>query len=345
MQAGGRGAWIVGQRMQRYGGVRQALTFAAFRSAGAALGGAPQSVADVGAFLVSQVLAARRPAAAQLYVGHVARVLGRPVGRAEGRQWVSDVFANYARYWQEGARLPTVAGPAIDQAMVVERGYDHLVSAMEAGRGAIVALPHLGGWEWGGAWLARQGHPMTAVAEVLQPPALYEWFVAQRAAMGIHVLPLGSGSTGELVRVLRHGGLVGLVSDRDLTGAGVPVQFFGEATTLPAGPATLAIRTGAALLPTAVYLGPGPMHHAVIEAPVEHQRTGSLRADVARMTQDLAGSFEGLIRRAPDQWYSFQPMWPGEQLGETGHRADGSAGSHRTAPAGNADEREHRRVS
>ena len=105
---------------------------------------------------------------------------------------------------------------------------------------------------------------------------------------------------------------MGLLCDRDIVGNGIEVEFFGETTTLPGGPATLALRTGAALLPTAVYSGPGSSHTAVILPPVPIQRTGSLRADVTRVTQDLAHDLETLIRRAPDQWYLFQPNWPSD---------------------------------
>jgi KDO2-lipid IV(A) lauroyltransferase len=97
-------------------------------------------------------------------------------------------------------------------------------------------------------------------------------------------------------------------------GNGVDVEFFGEKTTLPGGPATLALRTGAALLPTAVYSGPGRGHTAVIMRPLATERVGKLREDVTRVTQALALDLETLIRRAPEQWYLFQPNWPSDQL-------------------------------
>ena len=127
-------------------------------------------------------------------------------------------------------------------------------------------------------------------------------------------MPLGAEAGGVLLRTLRDGGLVGLLCDRDIVGNGVEVEFFGERTTLPAGPATLALRTGAALLPAAVYGGPGRRYHTgVILPPVETVRTGRLRADVARVTQQVAHDLETLIRRAPDQWYLFQPNWPSDR--------------------------------
>ncbi|MCY4272973.1 MAG: hypothetical protein OXF00_10050, partial [bacterium] len=89
---------------------------------------------------------------------------------------------------------------------------------------------------------------------------------------------------------------------------GVEVEFFGERTLLPGGPATLALRTGASILPTAVYQD-GPTHRGVVLPPVPAFRQGRLRADVARVTQDLAWALEELIRAAPEQWHLMQPNW------------------------------------
>jgi KDO2-lipid IV(A) lauroyltransferase len=101
----------------------------------------------------------------------------------------------------------------------------------------------------------------------------------------------------------------------------VAVDFFGETTTFPAGPATLALRTGATLVAAAVYSGPGRDHTAVVTPPFDTARTGSLRADVARITQEIAREFEQFVRRAPEQWHLYQPLWPSDRAGTpTGRR-------------------------
>ncbi len=150
---------------------------------------------------------------------------------------------------------------------------------------------------------------MTSVAERIEPPELFEFFVEQRAAMGLTILPLDGSSGGAVMSALRDGKLVGLLCDRDVAGNGIEVEFFGETTTMPAGPATLALRTGARLVTGAVYSGPGRDHRAIVEPPLDTTRQGSLRKDVARLTQEIATRFEGLIRRAPEQWHVFQPLW------------------------------------
>ncbi|HET9091311.1 MAG TPA: hypothetical protein VFN50_02805, partial [Acidimicrobiales bacterium] len=181
------------------------------------------------------------------------------------------------------------------------------------GQGCIVALPHLGSWEVGGYWLTLKGHPMTTVVEPLEPPELFEWFTRQRSALGLTVLPLGSGTTGRLVQALREGRIVGLVADRDLAGHGIPVDFFGEKTTLPGGPAMLALRTGAPLFAAAVYQRPAGYYHAVVRPPLSCRRTGRFRDDVEAITVELAREFENLIRTAPSQWHMFQPNWPSDR--------------------------------
>ena len=194
----------------------------------------------------------------------------------------------------------------------LEEGAERLTAAMALGRGIVMALPHVGSWEWGGAWLALEGMPMTAVVERLEPERLFDWFVAQRASMGLTAVPLGEGSSAAMLRTLKDGEIAGLVSDRDLAGNGVEVEFFGERTTMPGGAAMLALRSGAPLLPVVVYSGPGDWHTGVVHPALDTQRRGTLRADVTRVTQDLATCFEHDIRRHPEQWHLFQPNWPSD---------------------------------
>jgi lauroyl/myristoyl acyltransferase len=170
----------------------------------------------------------------------------------------------------------------------------------------------LGGWEYAAAWANNRGHRMLAVVEDIEPPELFEWFLEQRRLLGLDIVALGPDASAVVTRALRDNRIVALLSDRDLTGDGVEVEFFGERTTLPAGPATLALRTGATLVTLAVYFRPGRDHLAVIRPPIPVEREGRLREDVARITQQLAYEFEALIREAPEQWHLMQPNWPSD---------------------------------
>lgn len=236
---------------------------------------------------------------------------GQPGGPLEGdelRRATRRVFDNYGRYWHELFRLRR--GDDAIEADTDSEGYQHIADPQAAGHGVILALPHLGNWDAAGAWLSGRGHRMTVVAEPLEPPELFEWFAAQRRALGMEVVPLGAGAATAVLRALGEGQIAALVCDRDLAGDGVPVELFGESTKMPGGPALLALRSGAPLVPVGIYFRPSSRRFINILEPVPAERRGSLRDDVQRVTQDLACRFEELIAAAPDQWLMMQPVWP-----------------------------------
>ena len=242
---------------------------------------------------------------------HLQRLHGRRMGPLELRREVHRTFDSYARYWLESFRLTGMDPGDLDAGMAAE-GMEHLDAALAEGNGVVMALPHLGGWDFGGAWLATQGYPITVVVEPLEPPELFEWFAEFRRRLGLTVVPLGPDAGREVLRALRRNEVAGLLCDRDIDGTGVEVDFFGERTTLPGGPVTLALRTGAAVLPTAVYFD-GDGHRGVINPPLRLERTGSLRDDVARGTQQLAHALDVMIAEAPEQWHVLQPNWPSDR--------------------------------
>ena len=290
-----------------------------YRGLGTAMGRLPEPVSTGVAIGVSRTMARIGGPNLAMNERHMRRVLGSEC--VDGvtpdpklvRRWSRRTYGTYARYWVDGSRLPYQSAEAVQARMWMQQGEEDIRAGMKAGKGVILALPHVGSWEWGGAWLALEEMPMTAVVEHVDPPQLFEWFLQQRAGMGLYGVPLGEGSSATVLRALKDGKLIGLVSDRDLVGNGVEVEFFGERTTLPGGAATLALRTGAALLPAAVYSGPGNWHTGVVYPPLDTTRTGSLRADVTRLTQELATAFEGMIRRYPEQWHLYQPNWPSDR--------------------------------
>ncbi len=229
------------------------------------------------------------------------------------RRAVQGAFDSYARYYIESFRLPSLSAETVERGIDVD-GYEHLTEGLDRGNGVILALPHLGGWEWAGRWVTDRGHPMTVVVERIDPPQLFDWFVELRAELGMTVVPLGPLAGRAVLDALRRNEVVCLLSDRNIGGGGIIVEFFGEDTTLPAGPATLSLRTEAPLLPTAVYFttrSPNG-HQGVVCPPVTIERSGKFRDDVAALTQAMAREFEQLIRRAPSQWHLFQPNWPSD---------------------------------
>ncbi|MFF7636938.1 phosphatidylinositol mannoside acyltransferase [Kitasatospora sp. NPDC008050] len=218
---------------------------------------------------------------------------------------------SYLRYWMESFRLPTWNDRKIADRMQVE-GTEHLVAAMEAGRGAVIALPHMANWDLAGAWVVRHlGFNFTTVAERLKPESLFDRFVAYREGLGMEVLALtGSDISviGTLARRLRAGKLICLVGDRDLSAAGLPVEFFGETTRMPAGPAALAQRTGAALLPVTLWYD-GPVMRARIHPPIEVPDDPDRQAAKAAMTQAMADVWATGIAEHPQDWHMLQRFW------------------------------------
>ncbi|HEX9995417.1 MAG TPA: phosphatidylinositol mannoside acyltransferase, partial [Acidimicrobiales bacterium] len=266
-----------------------------------------RAAADYGAVVGALASPARR-----LVVERNLRRVRPGIRGADLRRAVLATFRSYARYWAESFRLPSRTPAELDAAMSVE-GFEHITAALDSGSGAILALPHLGFWEWAGFWLARvKAVPVSVVVEPLDPPDVFDWFTSFRRSLGMEVIPLGPSAGTQVVRALKANHVVCLLCDRDLAGGGVEVDFFGERTTLPAGPATLSLRTGAALLPTAVYDWSG-RHHGVVRPPLALPARGRLRDDVATLTQRLALELEGLIRAAPEQWHLMQPNWPSDR--------------------------------
>ncbi len=237
-----------------------------------------------------------------------ARVLGRRPGDPLVRASTREAFASYARYWYDSFHFVAVTPEEVARRFE-SVGEEHLWRALDEGRGAIVALPHVGNWDAAAPWLVSEGRSVVAVAEQLRPPRLYDLFVANRTALGIEVLGLGEPGLGrKLATRLAEGRIVALVADRDLTGRGVEVSMFGRPRRLPAGPALLSITTGAPLLVTPVFQTERGWR-CVMTPPLAVERTGDRRADVVALTERMAREFERAVASAPSDWHMFQPAW------------------------------------
>ncbi|TCB96018.1 phosphatidylinositol mannoside acyltransferase [Micromonospora zingiberis] len=240
------------------------------------------------------------------------RVVGPDLPEAELDDLVRAGLRSYARYWMEAFRLPSLRHEQLLTAFRLD-GADLLAADVAAGRGAVVALPHGGNWDAAGAWVVANGWPLSTVMERLKPEGVYKRFVAFRASLGMEILPTTGGSRPPLevlTERLAAGAVVPLLADRDLSARGVEVDFFGGRTRMPAGPALLALRTGAPLYVASMWYEPDAAC-AALEGPlpVPGPEEGTLDGRVRSLTQLIADSLAAGIARHPQDWHMLQRMW------------------------------------
>ena len=245
------------------------------------------------------------------------RLSDSELSRKELKDFVNQTFESYAHYWVNTFRLVDMTKQELKSTFTHD-GWELIETALKKDSGVILVLPHLGAWDWGGLWISKiKGVSVSAVVEPLEPPELFEWFKRSRNALGMDIISLGSDAGSQILKAISDKQLIVLVSDRDVGGSSVEVEFFGEKTLLPAGPATLALRTGATLLPVAIYNKEDGCH-GVVRPAIPLERKGKFRSDVKRITQTIADEMELLIRKAPEQWHLMQPNWPSDSQPEKG---------------------------
>jgi phosphatidylinositol dimannoside acyltransferase len=240
-----------------------------------------------------------------------ARVLGAEPTDARVDHATREAFELYARFWFDAFRIRTMPVQEFNE-RVVMIGVENIDRALEAGKGCICALPHMGNWDAAGHWFGANGYRIAAVAEELRPPRLYDLFLRHREELGMRIVGLTKeGHVGQqLKQLLSENWMVALVADRDLTGRGTEVEMFGATRRVPAGPALLSLSSGAPLVVCPVYTRDDGWE-VRIEEPLEIERTGVIREDVAALSRLMAERFERAIAAKPTDWHMFQPAWDG----------------------------------
>ncbi len=261
---------------------------------------------------IADTLTRRRGVGVQRLAGNLRRVVGPDLPEAELQALVRAGMRSYLRYYLEAFRLPGRTRAQHRTDFALERG-ELLGLNVAAGRGSIVALTHGGNWDAAGAWVAAMGWPITTVAERLKPEGLYRRFLAFREGLGMRIIPSAGADRSPLevlAEVLGQGHVVPLLADRDLSTRGVEVSFFGGRARMAAGPAVLALRTGAPLYVAHMWYEPaGPRGY--LEGPLElpDPDSGSLEVRVRALTQTMADLFAAGIARHPQDWHMLQRMW------------------------------------
>lgn len=254
--------------------------------------------------LVGELVESKREIAIQNYV----HVLGRPAYDPLVQRTARECFRQFGRYVAEIIHVQGWGTENVLDRLEVE-GAEHFDAAESHGRGIVFVSGHMGATEIAAAMAVLRGYRITSVTETIRPEWLMEYMVRSRERMGITLLPAG-GSGVSLLRTLRRGGMAAFIIDANVGhGGAVPVTFFGRETLFPDGPARLARLAGAPLVFGSAVRLPRGKYRAHVFPPLLPDRDADADADAQRLTQSLATTFEGLVRRYPSQWYAFREMW------------------------------------
>lgn len=238
-----------------------------------------------------------------------ARVLGPDARPDVVRRGVAAVFRQTARNYFDLVHLSRLRPRELDARLRVH-GWDNLARGLAAGRGVIIATAHLGNPELAIQGLALRGVPVTVLSEPLEPPSLFRTVTRWRQSLGVEFVPTGVAGLKQALRRLRQGGAVAVACDRDIQGAGAWLPFLGEPARMPQGAATLALKTGALLLPCFCARSSGTVLEVFIEPPLEPAAGGTPEERTLVTTAALLRVVETYVRRYHEQWYVLAPVWP-----------------------------------
>jgi KDO2-lipid IV(A) lauroyltransferase len=218
---------------------------------------------------------------------------------------------NYCRYLADFVRFPSLSRKEIVGLVGGRESFDSLDRALAQGNGVIIVCMHFGNWDLGAGAAAGRGYPLAVVAETFSDPRLDSMVLTSRERLGMRVIKMERAAPS-MLRILKHNGLLALLIDRPVPGQGVRVDFFGEPVEVPAGPARLALRSGAAVVPTAFarLSEKGMAVETLTDFTIAHEPTGDEEADVRQITQAIMHAHEQFIRDHPEQWYMFRELWP-----------------------------------
>lgn len=289
--------------------MKDQLTYFAYASGWGLVKRLPEPVADA-LFRRIADMAWRKQGKSVLRLESNLRRVRPDLDEAEIRALSREGMRSYLRYWCESFRMPGWSKERIRASFTPEH-IERLDDTLAAGRGVVLALPHMGNWDLAGAWVVVRGYPFSTVAERVKPEKLWERFMAYREGLGMEVLPLtgGAHTMATLAKRLRAGKLVCLVGDRDLSASGIEVDFLGEKTRMPAGPAALAAQTGAALLPVTLWYDETKVMRGCVHEEIQVPEEGTRREKAAAMTQAMADVWAAGVREHAKDWHMLQRFW------------------------------------
>jgi lauroyl/myristoyl acyltransferase len=285
---------------------RERLAYWGYRAAEKVLSTLPRGVVVPGAVAVSNGAYDLSGAKGAVIRANMAQAMGLPASDQRVARAARRAFQNFGRYLVEVMRLP-VLDPAEARKQVTFVGWEDLAAARGSeGKGVLICAVHVGALDMLAPAMMIEGEKLSVVGDDTTYGRLYDHLAEVRGALGVDVI--GWRNLRRLYKVLQDGGNLVLLCDGPYRPGDVPVEFLGAATTLPAGPALLSARTGAAILPVGARRtaddGLEAWGYPVIRA------TSTKPAEVYRATQALADALGQVIAADPGQWYMFRPVWP-----------------------------------
>jgi lauroyl/myristoyl acyltransferase len=244
------------------------------------------------------------------------QVLGLPWNAPLVKRTARHAFGNYFKMFADFMLMDTLKPEEIRR-MVRPRGAERIDQALAGGKGVLVVTAHVSNWDILAAASAVYGYPISAVTNDLPSGGLNELVIASRERIGMKMIGLGPGSLRQVLKALARNEVVALASDLYSGDRGVRVPFFNRPAMFPSGPAALALKTGAPILPVWCRRQPDNLYIAEVEEPIEVSRTGDTQRDIQVTTERIVQFFERIIRREPDQWLVFLPVWRLEQVPQT----------------------------
>lgn len=237
-----------------------------------------------------------------------AQVLGLPPADPQVKRTARHAFGNYFKMFADFMLMDTLKPDEIRH-MVRPEGRERIDRALAEGKGAIVVTAHVSNWDILAAASAVYGYPISAVTNELPSDGLNELVITSRERIGMKMIRLGPGSLRQIMKALARNELVALASDLYSGERGVRVPFFNRPALFPSGPAAIALKTGAPIIPVWIRRQPNNLYVAEVEEPIEVSHTGDNQRDIQITTERIVQFFERIIRREPDQWLVFLPVW------------------------------------
>jgi KDO2-lipid IV(A) lauroyltransferase len=227
------------------------------------------------------------------------------------KQVARTALQNYVRLLRDTMLYPSLSYQEIE-ARVTLHNPEHFRDALALGKGVILVSAHFGNMDLAGAVMATRYTPVTLISETLQPPQLMNWLVRAREKHNVLPYPYDRAPR-KMIEAVKKNEMVAMLLDFGVTHhfdlTTVPVKFFGADTNFPAGPAQLALLTGAAIIVGHAHMRSDGHIDVFTNPPLIVEKTGKRQHDLQVTMQKIACLMEDFIRRDPGQWYMFRPMW------------------------------------